>query len=333
MKILLSAKSVTDRNANYQSSADTRRKNMESRLRNMFLEGLKQSYFKDQSVEYLSIEPLQWNRKTMYRFNFELSNTRFIYDRPYIFGYANVTPSEIADQLNKLHDDNDLLLEDEAKKRDVEIKNKISTLSEMIDPILVKYDVTGQVVVPDTSSSELSHTQRISLNWDIDDILGCECHKNTLTYRQHSLFFSGFYFNGYSPAWDVEKSDKENLKFIENAIAQTVAEVKNWVETVDYVLDNLYDIEDQVNSQLSSFEYDRVAIDDIKVKTDLDDRYISYRSGPRIDDAIIISFHMYGYDGKIDLNVKYTWGEWNSIDINKKLINIIKYRKRKYGLA
>lgn len=333
MKILLSAKSVTDRNANYQSSADTRRKNLENRLRNIFLEGLKQSYFKDQSVEYLNIyRPPYANHKSFYEFEFELSNTRSEYDKAHVFGDSSLTPSKIAAQLNKLHDDGSLLLLEEAKERDAAIRNKMSNLGEMIDPILVKYDITGRVI-PNIDNPKLGHEQVIILKWDIDDVLGCEYYESTLTYRQHHVIFTGFYFNGHSADWYVEKSDQENLRFIENAIAQTVSAVKNWMETVDYVVDNLHDIEYQVNSELSRFEYDGVTIDDIDVKTNLDDPTSSYKSGPRIDDSIIISFHMYGYGGKIDLDVKYTWGEWNSIDINKKLINIIKYRKRKYDLA
>lgn len=269
----------------------------------------------------------------MYVIEFELSNTRYKDNStPYIIVYPDSIPEEVAASLNRLHDHNDLLLSEEAEARDIDIKNKISNLNEMIDPILAKYDVIGRVV-PHTDRSNLGHKSVIYLDWDIDDVSGCAYREDYLTYRQHSLFFSGFYFNGDPANWYVNKSDDENLKFIENAIAQSVAAVKNWMETVDYVLDNLHDIEDRVISQLSRFEYDGVAIDDIDIETHITDGAYRYNSGPQIDDSIIISFRVYGYGGKIDLDIKYTWGEWNSMDVNKKLINIIKYRKRKYGLA
>lgn len=336
MKILLSAKNISDNYADSRNSEDTQRKNLEDKLRSTFLKGLEQSYFKGQSIEYFNIDRALGTRKPMYKFEFELSNTKSGYTRPFIFGYADITPSKIAAMLNRLHDDKILLLSEEADERSTAIEDKLSNLSEMIDPILVKYGITGQVVL-DADVSQLIHEKSIILGWDIDDILGCEYHETELTYRNHILYFPGFSFEGFAVGWDFEKSDKENLKCVESAIAQTVVEVKNWMETVDYVLDNLHSIGNKVSSQLSRFEYDGVSIDDINVKTDLDPYSMSsYRSGSRsapvIDEAIIISFHIYGYDGKIDLNAKYTWGEWKSMDVNKKLINIINYRKRKYNL-
>ncbi len=77
MKILLSAKNISDNYVDSRNSEDTRRRNLEDKLRSTFLAGLKQSYFKDQSIEYLNIDSVLGTRKTMYKFEFELSNTKY----------------------------------------------------------------------------------------------------------------------------------------------------------------------------------------------------------------------------------------------------------------
>lgn len=246
----------------------------------------------------------------------------------------NLTESEIYETilngLNKAYEKGDVVLDSEASENIEHRQDICDEIVSFIDDAYAKYNITGHASISDKFVNNVRE-DFIYPDPGVTAICGLDYYPSSgymsyVTYRNRKHETSSFDLS------TMIDNYKDALPKMEANIRKISEEVRYWISAVDYVESNGHRIDSEVRDTLENFQYEDVYVDNIEVNDILDNYYAYYITKHPVDEMIEISFDLYGYNGQIDLQAKMTYAEWKSTDIQKKLVNMIKYRKRKYGI-
>lgn len=339
MKRYINSSETVDRNLKAEQLKQHRGK--EKNL-NTILEQFEKAFAKSKlsgcTLESLKAQQGGWfssRRDTTYRAIYTLSGVVIKYQEMTILIRPNLTESEIYEtilnDLNEAYEKGDIVTDSEISENIENRRDICDEIVSFIDDSYAKYDITGHASIPDKFISDVKK-DLVHVYPNVTSICGLDYHtasgykQSYVTYRNRKYEIHSFNFYTFINDY------KHELPKMENTICEVSEEVRYWISVVDYLESNGHRIDSEVRNMLENFQYEDVYVDNIEVKDISDEYYGRYITEHPVDEMIEISFDLYGYNGQIDLQVRMTYAEWKSTYIEKKLVNMIKYGKRKYGI-
>lgn len=203
-------------------------------------------------------------------------------------------------------------------------------IESIVDELMSKYDADGYVKV---NENDIFYTHG-------EPVLTFNIHFNTflgLVVRDiYSWEYKGYSFydklDFESGIWWLEKPYKYNrsniVKGFEKSV-DSISKLKNIIDSID-----VDEVADDIEYQLKSFEskyksrFPGLEISNLKVSPIVSNssRFVSQPINYKF------SFDLEAYDREIDITIEMTLDDLKGKTLEDRLLSIIKYRKRKYGL-
>ncbi len=239
-------------------------------------------------------------------------------------------PQAVSKELDRKFFIGDLKPIDEMNRIHELVNKAQDDIRNLIDALMIKYDADGDLSFNDnyvyyTSDGEPG----IFFSISFDKFLGIP----------HDTF--SFEYQGYDFYYNIDRKNKEWLleepyEYNKSAVTEGFEKLANDLSRWKTIIDNI-DVDkfaDDIEYQLKSFEskyksrFPGLEISNLEVHAIVPDtgRFLSFSKNYKF------SFDLEAYDGEIDITVKMTLDDLKGKTLEDRLLNIIKYRKRKYGL-
>lgn len=238
-------------------------------------------------------------------------------------------PNDVTEVINKgIENGYYMPVEDINRFNELAEKAKDDVIS-VVDDLMSKYDADGDVRFRDGLYVE-SDGVEISFKIVFSRFMGAEVDKY-FVYQGHDFYT---YIDYKHLRWALEESYDYNKDNISEGFETLAEKISAWIQTIDDV--DTDEVADDLEYQLKSFEskyksrFPGLKISNLEVEPILPRFDNELRSAS--DERYKFSFDLEAYDGEIDITVEMTLDDLKGGTLEDRLINILKYRKRKYGL-
>lgn len=238
-------------------------------------------------------------------------------------------PNDVTKVINKgIENGYYMPVEDIDRFNELAEKAKDDVIS-VVDELMSKYHAEGDVKF---RNGLYVDSDRVEILFKIvfSQFMDVEVDKYFI-YQGHDFYA---YIDDKHLRWVLEESYDYNKDNISEGFETLAEKISAWRQTIDDV--DTYEVADDLEYQLKSFEskyksrFPGLKISNLEVEPILPRFDNELRSAS--DERYKFSFDLEAYDGEIDITVEMTLDDLKGGTLEDRLINILKYRKRKYGL-
>lgn len=238
-------------------------------------------------------------------------------------------PESVSEELNQNFESGYLKPKDEVDSIQELARKAKDDINNVVNELMSKYDADGYVKVRDNNIFYESDEPVLSFIINFNKFLGVSRDIYSWKYEGYSFYDS---FDIESESWWLEKPYKYNRSNIAKGFEKLADSISKWKNIIDNI--DVDKVADDIEYQLKSFEskyksrFPGLEMSNLKVNAIVPDssRFLFWSTNYEF------SFDLEAYDGEIDITIEMTLDDLKEKTLEDRLINIIKYRKRKYGL-
>lgn len=238
-------------------------------------------------------------------------------------------PESVSEELNQNFESGYLKPKDEVDSIHELARKAKDDIKRIVDELMSKYNADGYVKVDENDIFYRYGEPGLSFTIHFNKLLEVARDIYSWKYEGYSFYDS---FDIESKIWWLEKPYEYNRSNIAKGFEKLADSISKWKNIIDNI--DVDKVADDIEYQLKSFEskyksrFPGLEISDLKVRAIVPDssRFLSWSTNYEF------SFDLEAYDGEIDITVEMTLDDLKEKTLEDRLINIIKYRKRKYGL-
>lgn len=202
-------------------------------------------------------------------------------------------------------------------------------IESIVDELMSKYDADGYAEVNENDISYASSGPVLTFNIHFNKFL--EASRDIYSWEYEGYrFYEVFSFGGRM--WRLGRPYNYNRSNIVKGFEKLADSISKWKNIIDSI--DVDEVADDIEYELKSFEskyksrFPGLEISNLKVSA------IAPNSSAYLSQPINykFSFDLEAYDREIDITIEMTLDDLKGKTLEDRLLNIIKYRKRKYGL-